>query len=94
MAANLREQYEAVQQGGKTNEQGAGKSKQQQPKKQPEAKRAWEDKKPQGQTRGHKEFQGRKTPQEQHVDAVIPGRPFQPQKQRRDSRMASKGRTR
>ncbi len=94
MAANLREQYEAVQQGAKTNEQGAGKLKQQRPKKQPVAKGAREEKIPQGQTRGHRDLRGKGAPEEHYVDALIPGRPFQPQKQWRVSRMASQGRTR
>ena len=94
MAANLREQYEAVQRGAKTNDQGLGKSKQQQPRQQSEAKGAGKDNKPQGQRKGRREVQVQNALQEEHVDAIIPGRPFQPQKQRRDSRMTSQGKSR
>ncbi len=110
MAANLRQQYEAAQEGANTVEKGT-KPKTLRPKKEPAAKQSQgENRSSQGdisskrsnpvpsrQNQGPSRAsegdraakrEGSAEKEYPHRDEFVPGRPFQPQKQRRDRRMA------
>lgn len=87
MAANLREQYDAAQQGAKTSEKGA-KTKDQRPKRAPGPKQSQGESRAPGGERRKKSEGSFDSVESVHSDAFVPGRPFQPQKQRRDRRVA------